>query len=202
MSLYVSSIMALCQQKRCRLEGPLPAVYTIKSWESNAPAEGVQRVQRVKASPRKRPKLITNTTLGGLRTASSTPFRFLELPQEIRDQVYSSLVVRQDPHRPPVLDATVILKDRKKRQAALKARHRLNQQRLSSGLRPTCARTTIQVPILHLDLLRSSKRMYEEATDCLYTNNWFAISLAKLPSIAFDTPDGWDLSRDYKWKYN
>jgi hypothetical protein len=37
-SLYASSVMALCwdQQKRCRLEGPLPAVYTIKSWDSNA----------------------------------------------------------------------------------------------------------------------------------------------------------------------
>jgi hypothetical protein len=187
--------MTLCQQKRYRLEETLPAVYTIKSWNSNAPAEGTQNVQRVKASPRKSPKLITNTTAGCLRTASSTPFRFLELPQEIRDQVYSSLVVQQDPHRSPVLDATVVLKDRKKRQAALKARHRLNQQRLSSGLRPICARTTISDPILHLDLLRTSKRMYEEATDCLYSNNWFAISLAKLPSTAFDTLDGWDLSR-------
>jgi hypothetical protein len=198
--------MALCwsQQKRCRLEGPLPAVYTIKSWDSSAVpgretaniglADVVGHGQRTKASPRKRPRLTMNTAPGDLQTTTSTPFRFFELPQEIRDQVFSSLVVRQHPHLPSVLDAAVISKNRKKRQAALKARHRLNQQRLSAGLRPTCART-IPEPLLHLDLLRTSKRMYEEATDCLYTNNWFAISLAKLPCTVFEIPDGWNLSR-------
>ena len=191
------------QSTRCKLEGPMPVVM-IKSWESNTVSkraaesiglvDGVRPAQRTKASPRKRLKH-TMKTAEGPRIPYNTPFPFFELPQEIRDQVYSSLVVRQDPGRLPVLDATTILKDRKKRLAAQKARSRLNQQRLSSGQRPICARTTIPEPILHLDLLRASGRMHEEATDCLHTNNWFAISLAKLPSTAFDIPDGWNLSQ-------
>jgi hypothetical protein len=204
-SLYDISIMTQHgdRQKRCKLEGPLPAVFTIKSWEPTAVSKraaedfgltnGARHGQRTKTSPRKRPKHIVNAAAFH-RTTNSTPFPFFELPQEIRDQVYSSLVVRQDLGLPPILDATVILKDRKKRLAAQKARLRLNQQRLSSGLRPTCTRT-IPEPILHLNLLRASSQVNNEATDCLYSNNWFAISLPKLPSTAFDVPDGWDLAR-------
>jgi hypothetical protein len=179
-------------------------VVMTKSWESNTVPKraaesirltgGVRHGQRTKASTRERPKQIMKNA-GGPWTPDNTPFPFFELPLEIRDQVYSSLVVRQGPGRLPVLDATALLKDRKKRLTAAKARNRLNQQRLSSGRRPTCARTTIPEPILHLDLLRVSGRLYQEATDCMYTNNWFAVSLAKLPSTAFDMPDGWNLSR-------
>lgn len=37
--------------------------------------------------------------------------------------------------------------------------------------------------------------MHFEASNCLYANNWFRITLDKLPSIAFEIPYGWDIAR-------
>ncbi|KAF1947704.1 hypothetical protein EJ02DRAFT_332870 [Clathrospora elynae] len=132
---------------------------------------------------------------GGLRTTTNRPFPFFELPREVRDQVYSNLVVRRDSRHRPVIEATAILKNRKKRVAAQIIRDRLNRQRISSGKRPICNRSTSPDPLLHLDVLRASRRVYCEASDSLYSTNWFAISLSKLPSTVFETPYGWNLSR-------
>ncbi|KNG49467.1 hypothetical protein DDE82_004943 [Stemphylium lycopersici] len=198
--------MALRRRQRgsSKLEELLPILLTVKGHESNVisgkPAVRSEHAERVPCAPRakitssNRPQP-TSTVQACPRISHSGPFRFLELPQEIRDEVYSYLVVRQTLHSPPILDATAILKNRKKRLAARKTRDRLNQQRLSDGKRPTCPRTTHTDPILHVHLLLTSQRLAGEAADCMYSKNWFAISLDKLPLPTFEVPPGWNLSR-------
>lgn len=123
------------------------------------------------------------------------PFPFFKLPREIRDEVYSSLVVRQGASAHPIIAATPLLQDRKRRLAAQANRERLNRNRAANGQPPVQARIVETEPVVELNLLRASQRLNIEAKDCLYTNNWFAITLSKLPLTTFETPDGWDLSR-------
>ena len=194
------------QLRSSKLEELLPIFLTIKGLDPNfsstrAPgkpghADPVRCERRTKIPSARRQQPLSTTHHVGHRRSTSTPFQFFELPQEIRDEVYSYLVVHQNnAHSLPILDATAILKNRKKRLAARKTRERLNQQRLSDGKRPTCSRTTHTDPILHVDLLRTSQRLADEAADCMYSKNWFAISLDKLPLPTFEVPQGWDLSR-------
>lgn len=141
---------------------------------------------------------IRHSTIGSLedpRILITPPFPFFQLPREIRDHVYSYLIVSRGSGRELVIDAATVLKKRKKRVVVQSARDRLNRQRLASGKRPVCARTTISEPVVDLNLLQVSQRMYREASDFLYSSNWFAIPLSKLPSTAIETPAGWDLSR-------
>ncbi|KAH7380045.1 hypothetical protein BKA66DRAFT_367795, partial [Pyrenochaeta sp. MPI-SDFR-AT-0127] len=131
----------------------------------------------------------------GPRTIADGPFPFFRLPQELRDQVYSYLVTRQGSRRGSVIGAPFILKNRKKRTVAHAARERLNRQRHLIGRCSISARVVATKPILHLEILRTSRRMRNEASDCMYSNNWFAISLSKLPSSVIEAPSGWELSR-------
>ncbi|KAK1911534.1 hypothetical protein P3342_012836 [Pyrenophora teres f. teres] len=194
------------QQRSSKLEELLPILLTIKGLDPNfsstrAPgkpghADPVRCERRTKIPSARRQQPLSTTHHVGHRRSTNTPFQFFELPQEIRDEVYSYLVVHQSsPRSPPILDATTILKNRKKRLAARKTRDRMNLQRLSDGKRPICPRTTNTEPILHMDLVRTSQRLAHEATDCMYTKNWFAISLSKLPQPTFEVPQGWDTSR-------
>jgi hypothetical protein len=128
------------------------------------------------------------------RPASDKPFPFFNLPREIRDQVYSSLVVRQNNDRPTIAAAPILI-DRKRRTASRAKRERANRKRLSSGRPPVRVRETETEPIVHLYIFQASQRLYAEAKDCLYSNNWFAITLDRLPLTTFETPYGWDLSR-------
>ncbi|EOA82562.1 uncharacterized protein SETTUDRAFT_140751 [Exserohilum turcica Et28A] len=199
--------MALRRRQRgsSKLEELLPILLTVKGAHDSKPASAKPTIkseptERSSCTPRAKSttshrQLHASKTHGSPSINHNGPFRFLELPQEIRDEVYSYLVVRQTPHSPPILDATTILRNRKKRLAARKTRERLNQQRLSDGKRPTCPQATHPDPILHVDLLRTSQRLADEATDCMYSKNWFAISLDKLPAPTFEIPPGWDLSR-------
>ncbi|KAI4959155.1 hypothetical protein J4E86_002876 [Alternaria arbusti] len=198
--------MAAPQRRRggSMLEELLPSLLILKGLESgdiskkdaelSRALHGVQHERRPRTIPPRRPRRVSNAVVTQ-RITNGRPFRFFELPQEIRDEVYSHLVVRRTSRSLPILDATTILNDRKKRLAALKSRERLNQRRLSTGKRPVCPRTAEPEPLLHLELLRASQRLAGEATDCMYTNNWFAISLNKLPVPTYDIPHGWDLSR-------
>jgi hypothetical protein len=127
--------------------------------------------------------------------ANDKPFPFFELPQEIRDQVYSSLVVRQHSSERPIIAAATLLQDRKRRITAQANRERLNRKRALKGQPLTRTRIVESEPVLELNLLQASQRLNVEAKDCLYTNNWFAITLSKLPLTTFETPYGWDLSR-------
>lgn len=214
---WVVIIMALRRRQRgsSKLEELLPTLVTVKGHHefklvtaSGKTAVKPESTEKTLCAPR--PKFTTpshrqqpppTNPHGCPRRNHTGPFRFLELPQEIRDEVYSYLVVRQTPHSPPILDATTILKNRKKRLQARKTRERLNQQRLLEGKRPSCPHSTTTTstnhpdPILHVDLLRTSQKLADEATDCMYSKNVFAISLDKLPLTSFDTPPGWDLSR-------
>lgn len=200
-------VMALRRRQRgvSKLEELLPTLLTVKGHDlkvvSGKPTAKSDRTERpssctpqAKATPCRRQQHPPNAHWSPRRNHSG-PFRFLELPQEIRDEIYSYLVVRQTHNSPPILDATTILKNRKKRLAARKTRERLNQQRLLDGKPPTCPHTTHTDPILHVDLLRTSQKLADEAADCMYTKNWFAISLDKLPLPTFEVPPGWDLSR-------
>lgn len=198
--------MALHQRPRgsSKLEELLPGLLILKGLESgdiskkdaefSRAVHGVHHERRTRTTPARKPQRTPNT-LVNQRITNGRPFRFFELPQEIRDEVYSHLVVRKTSRSIPILDATAILNDRKKRLTARKSRERLNQRRLSIGKRPLCPRTADPEPILHLELLRASQRLADEATDCMYTNNWFAISLNKLPVPTYEVPQGWDLSR-------
>ena len=194
------------QRRSSKLEELLPILLTVKGLDHNltntrAPgkpghADPARCERRTKITSARRQQPLSTTHHVGHRRSTSTPFQFFELPQEVRDDVYSYLVVHQsNAHSPPILDATAILKNRKKRLAARKTRDRINLQRLSDGKRPICSRAANTEPILHMDLVRTSHRLAHEATDCMYTKNWFAISMSKLPQSTFDIPQGWDTLR-------
>ncbi|KAF2819030.1 hypothetical protein CC86DRAFT_398956 [Ophiobolus disseminans] len=127
--------------------------------------------------------------------ASDKPFPFFELPREIRDQVYASLVIRQPGTKHSIIAAAPLLEHRKKRFAVQANRERENQRRLLAGKRPVQARLVEPEPIVDLNLLQASQQLNFEAKDCLYTHNWFALVLNRLPLTTFETPYGWDLSR-------
>lgn len=126
------------------------------------------------------------------RPANDEPFPFFQLPREIRDHVYSCLVV---PTTGNVVAAVPLLHERKRRVAAEVKRERLNRKRMSDGRAPVRVRLPDPEPLLHLNLLRASRTLYAEAKDCLYSSNWFAVTLDRLPLTTFETPFGWDLSR-------
>jgi hypothetical protein len=128
------------------------------------------------------------------RPTSDKPFPFFELPREIRDQVYSSLVTRPNNGR-SIIAAVPILSSRKKRVAARSKRERTNRTRIMDGKPPLRIRETNPEPVVHLKFLQASHRLHQEAKDCLYSTNWFAITLDRLPHTTFETPYGWALSR-------
>jgi len=128
------------------------------------------------------------------RPTNDKPFPFFQLPRELRDQVYASLVTRTDSRR-SVISAVSLLSDRKAKRAAQAKRERLNRRRILHGKPPARTRDSEPALIVHLNLLQSSRRLYDEAQDCLYSNNWFALTLDKLPSTTFETPYGWNLSK-------
>lgn len=190
-------------QRRCKTEGLLPPVIAV---DYQATKIVFERIADIQCEEKERCGRRTGGTITqrrkldivpreGPRPIIDSPFPFFRLPQELRDQVYSYLVTRQGSHCRSVIEAISILKNRKKRTAAQAARDRLNRQRLSSGKCSISARMTTTKPLLHLELLRASRRLYDEASDCMYSNNWFAISLSKLPSCAIETPSGWELCR-------
>lgn len=163
--------------------------YPVHSWELT---RGVTlgHVQGHAQSP------IQTTTLREYDGSSGQrPFPFFDLPQEIRDLIYSHLVVYTSSDFEAAIVATKILKTRQKQITAKASRERLNRQRSASGARPIRCRPKINEPSLHLNLLRTSRRMYAEASDYLYSKNCFHISLNKLPSTMFEAPYGWDFSR-------
>jgi hypothetical protein len=121
-------------------------------------------------------------------------FPFLNLPRELRDQVYTHLVVQTNSDR-SIIAAGPILRARKRRVAAEIKRDRVNQRRALGGQSSIRVRQAEVDPIIHLNMLQASRRLCNEARDSLYNSNWFAITLEKLPLTTFETPFGWDLSR-------
>jgi hypothetical protein len=104
------------------------------------------------------------------------------------------MVVRRG-RRTPIIEARSILREQKKRAAARRTRERLSLKRMQSGRRPVAPRDPATEPIVHLDVLQASKLLHYEASDCLYQQNWFALSLDNLPSTVVETPAGWDYGR-------
>jgi hypothetical protein len=190
-------------QRGCQ-ERLLPPIATIKIQSTNAALRetfnNTRENRTVYQRNRRRQAIDTQTRRGKNltrqvhRPASDKPFPFFKLPREIRDQVYSYLVVRPSGSR-PIIAAAPLLSDRKKRVAAQAKRLRLDRKRVLSGKPPVRTRHTESQPIVHLNLLQSSQRLHDETKDCLYSNNWFAITLDKLPLTTFEVPYGWDLSR-------
>jgi hypothetical protein len=187
-------------QRGCQ-ERLLPPFTTIKIQSiGSETSETTSRAKEGQAARQRRAKRpatkrkARNPSRQILPPASDKPFPFFSLPREIRDQVYSSLVVRPNGGRSVIAAAPVLL-DKKRRTALRAKRERLNQRRFLNGKPPIRIRQTETEPILHLDLLQASQRLHAEAKDCLYSNNWFAITLDRLPLTTFETPYGWDLSR-------
>ncbi|KAL5117562.1 hypothetical protein ACEQ8H_004592 [Pleosporales sp. CAS-2024a] len=127
-------------------------------------------------------------------TPPGRPFPFFRLPRELRDQVYSSLVTRSDGHY-PIISAISLLNDKKARRATHIKRERLNRKRIVDGKPPIRIRDSRPEPIVHLNLLRASRRLGDEAREWFYNSNWFAVTLDKLPLTTFEAPYGWDISK-------
>lgn len=171
--------------------------------EATAECVAVEKIQR---SPRRKSKYqdatrickrSTTRLIDPRTTHSGSPFRFFDLPRELRDEVYSCLVLRHktDTTQRAPIDATTILKDQRKRVSSQACRDRSNRRRVANGKPPICQRSRPNEPIVELNLLRSCTRLHDEASDYFYSKNSFAISLAKLPSVVFETPHGWNLGR-------
>jgi hypothetical protein len=165
-----------------------------------AVTEKVQRSPKRKYKHQDAARICKRSTIKpiDLRTIhSGRPFRFFDLPRELRDEVYSCLVLRHNPdntQRAPI-DATTILKDQRKRISSQASRDRSNRRRVANGKPPICQRSKGNEPIVELNLFRSCTRLHDEASEHFYGKNWFSISLAKLPSVVIETPHGWNLGR-------
>jgi hypothetical protein len=94
-----------------------------------------------------------------------------------------------------MIEAKGILKTQKKRIATQRTRERLNSKRRQSGRRQIAPREPSMEPLVHLNILQGSKLLHFEATDYMYQNNWFTISLDNFPMTSIETPVGWDYSR-------
>ncbi|KAL5399639.1 hypothetical protein PMIN06_003487 [Paraphaeosphaeria minitans] len=126
--------------------------------------------------------------------AEKGPFAFLDLPREVRDHVFSYLVVRRG-RQLPLLEAKSTIRKQKKRATVLKNREKQNVKRAQTG-RPAVAHRDAPIePIVCLDAMRASKALYHEAKDCFYRCNHFAISLDSFPATTMEIPAGWDCSR-------
>lgn len=101
---------------------------------------------------------ISSSTSGTVAaTEKSKNFRFLDLPPEIRNEVYTLLLSPRGKVKPYIIS---FLQDK----AAM----------------PDSAR---QTPALHPNLLRVSKQLYHEAASVLYRNNVFEFSHTPAPFI-------------------
>jgi hypothetical protein len=126
---------------------------------------------------------------------TNKPFPYFELPRELCDHVYSYPTTRHTQPSRSVLDATSILKGWRRRIVKQTKKARLNQRRVLEGKRPVQTRLSASAPpLLHLNVLQTSRQFSREANDILYGYNWFAISLNKLPTTVIETPIGWNLS--------
>ncbi|KAF1959503.1 hypothetical protein CC80DRAFT_301432 [Byssothecium circinans] len=132
-----------------------------------------------------------HSTCNGRR---NNPFPLFHLPREIRNHIYSYLVVQRG-RRTPILEAKAIFREHKKRHATQRTRERLNLKRIQTGRRPIVPKDARVEPIVHLNISRVSKALHFEAKEGLYQGNWFAISMDNLPATAIETPSGWDYSR-------
>ncbi|KAH7400595.1 hypothetical protein DE146DRAFT_467350 [Phaeosphaeria sp. MPI-PUGE-AT-0046c] len=157
--------------------------------ELRPPTQQRRAKRRATNARKRRPSILVQPVH---RPANDEPFPFFQLPREIRDQVYSCLVI---PTNDNTIAALPLLHERKRRVAAEMKREKLNRKRMSDGRPPVRVRLPDPEPLLHLNLLQASRALYVEAKDCLYSSNWFAITLDRLPFTTFETPFGWDLSR-------
>ncbi|KAF2115924.1 hypothetical protein BDV96DRAFT_492431 [Lophiotrema nucula] len=186
---FYMSLMALRRnpQRKCRKE-EIPATPTTTS--EGGEEEIRDEVPAVLPSRNTRRKYSIRQEVQG----STAPFRFGDLPREIRDHVYSFLVVKRG-RKVPVIEAKSIMKVQKKRATAQRTRERLNQKRAQTGRGPIVPKEGPAEPIIYMNILQASQQLHHEAVDCLYQTNWFAISLETFCFPHLDVPPGWDMGR-------
>lgn len=165
--------------------------YTNKPCKRNSPHGRCTK----NAREQKKRRLNIATQKHNPRPIDSQPFRFLDLPRELRDQIYSYLTARQDVSSSTTLDACSVLKEQKKRTISQASRDRLNQKRLICGKPLVRARVVATQPLVFLNIMAVSRLLHYEASNMFYSNNYFSITLEKLPLTTFEVPYGWDLSR-------
>ncbi|PVH94830.1 hypothetical protein DM02DRAFT_618355 [Periconia macrospinosa] len=139
-------------------------------------------------------KKIQRKPFRSISNKSLDPFPLLHLPRELRNHIYSYLVVHQG-RRVPMLEAKSILREQKKRQTAQRTRERQNLKRIQTGRRPIASKDSPTAPIVDLTISQASRFLHWEASEYFYQSNWFAISMDNLPLTTIETPSGWDYSR-------
>ncbi|KAF2176630.1 hypothetical protein K469DRAFT_399487 [Zopfia rhizophila CBS 207.26] len=189
------ALMALRRnpKRKCRKEDPVVDVEndsSITVEDINVdPSSTVDTSRKYQRKSTKSRQVYANT---------GQPFRFCDLPREIRDHVYSYLVVCRQ-RKTSVVEAKAILRSQKKRASAQRTRERLNEKRAQAGRPPISPRGSAADPFIHSNILLTSKQLYHEAGDCMYQNNWFAISLDNFCytdiKSTIDAPLSWDFSK-------
>ncbi|KAF2644576.1 hypothetical protein P280DRAFT_174815 [Massarina eburnea CBS 473.64] len=166
------------------------SVTSLLNEDAAGSATNPRRLNRESSTTKPRRKTVASADI----QSQQDPFPLFHLPRELRNHIYSYLVVQRG-RRIPTLEAKTILREHKKRHAAQRTRERLNLKRTQTGRRPISPKEAIVEPVVHLNISRASKSLHFEASECFYQSNWFAISIDSLPATTIETPSGWDYSR-------
>lgn len=105
------------------------------------------------------------------------PFRFLNLPAELRNMVYGYLLINNRCKNDPVFSAPEIKKGIRKRVAINRRRQTLSKKREEEGKKSVQRRAPTTEPLAYISILSACKQIHDEAKDILYRKNSFRIAI-------------------------